>query len=90
MDKVKELQKMINEANNIVVFTGAGVSTDSGLKDFRGKDDLIDTMVNSIVICHDFIRDLYDRSSVSLRELRRFRILFEYLVQSEFVYLILR
>ena len=40
MDKIKELQKMIDEANNIVVFTGAGVSTDSGLKDFRGKDGL--------------------------------------------------
>ena len=40
MDKIKELQKMIDESNNIVVFTGAGVSTDSGLKDFRGKDGL--------------------------------------------------
>ena len=38
MDKIKELQRMIDECNNIVVFTGAGVSTDSGLKDFRGKD----------------------------------------------------
>ena len=40
MDKIKELQEMIDESNNIVVFTGAGVSTDSGLKDFRGKDGL--------------------------------------------------
>ena len=40
MDKIKELQKMIDESNNIVVFTGAGVSTDSGLKDFRSKDGL--------------------------------------------------
>lgn len=40
MDKIKELQKMIDECNNIVVFTGAGVSTDSGLKDFRGKGGL--------------------------------------------------
>ena len=40
MDKIKELQKMIDESNSIVVFTGAGVSTDSGLKDFRGKDGL--------------------------------------------------
>ena len=47
-------------------------------QDFIGKNDLIDTMVNSIVICHNYIRDLYDRSSVSLRELKRFRILFEY------------
>ena len=40
MDKIKELQKMIDESENIVVFTGAGVSTDSGLKDFRSKDGL--------------------------------------------------
>ena len=40
MDKIKELKRMIDECNNIVVFTGAGVSTDSGLKDFRGKDGL--------------------------------------------------
>lgn len=40
MDKIKELQRMIDESNNIVVFTGAGVSTDSGLKDFRSKDGL--------------------------------------------------
>jgi NAD-dependent deacetylase len=40
MDKIKELKKMIDESKNIVVFTGAGVSTDSGLKDFRGKDGL--------------------------------------------------
>ena len=40
MDKIKELQSMIDESNNIVVFTGAGISTGSGLKDFRSKDGL--------------------------------------------------
>lgn len=40
MDKIKQLQKMIEESNNIVVFSGAGVSTESGLKDFRSKDGL--------------------------------------------------
>ena len=40
MDKIDELLKMIKECNNIVAFTGAGVSTDSGLKDFRSKDGL--------------------------------------------------
>ncbi len=40
MDKIKELQHMIDEAKKIVIFTGAGASTDSGLKDFRGKDGL--------------------------------------------------
>ncbi len=37
---IEKLQNMINESNNIVVFTGAGVSTESGLKDFRSKDGI--------------------------------------------------
>ena len=38
--KIELLKKMINECSNIVVFSGAGVSTASGLKDFRSKDGL--------------------------------------------------
>ena len=37
---IEKLIKIIKESNNIVVFTGAGASTDSGLKDFRSKDGL--------------------------------------------------
>ena len=37
---IDELKKLINESNNIVAFTGAGVSTASGIKDFRSKDGL--------------------------------------------------
>lgn len=40
MEKVDKLRKMIEESNNIVCFTGAGVSTDSGIKDFRSKDGM--------------------------------------------------
>lgn len=40
MEDIELLQKLINESDNIVFFGGAGVSTDSGLKDFRGKDGL--------------------------------------------------
>ena len=43
----------------------------------RKKED-IEAMINSIAICHNYIRELYDRSSVSMREIRRFGILFEY------------
>ena len=39
---------------------------------------LIDEIIESIVICHDFIREKYDKSSVSMREIRRFGIFFEY------------
>lgn len=40
MNNIIKLKEMINKSNNIVVFTGAGVSTDSGLKDFRSKDGI--------------------------------------------------
>ena len=40
MDKFLKLQEIIKNSNNIVVFTGAGVSTESGLKDFRSKDGI--------------------------------------------------
>src|SRR5262245_43896234 len=35
MAKVEELKGMIAEAGNIVAFTGAGISTESGIPDFR-------------------------------------------------------
>ena len=34
------LQKYISESKNIVFFGGAGVSTESGIPDFRSKDGL--------------------------------------------------
>ena len=41
MDKKTEiLKEMINESNSIVFFGGAGVSTESGIKDFRSVDGL--------------------------------------------------
>lgn len=40
MDKISRLIEMIDSSKHIVVFTGAGVSTDSGLKDFRSEDGL--------------------------------------------------
>lgn len=40
MNKIDELQKMIDNAYHIVFFGGAGVSTASGIKDFRGKNGL--------------------------------------------------
>lgn len=40
MEKIRMLQKMIDESSNIVFFGGAGVSTDSGIKDFKGVDGL--------------------------------------------------
>ena len=40
MDKIETLKKWVAESTRIVAFTGAGVSTESGIKDFRSKDGL--------------------------------------------------
>ena len=39
-DKIKILSTWIKESKKTVFFGGAGVSTESGLKDFRSKDGL--------------------------------------------------
>ena len=38
--KYKELQRMVDESSRIVFFGGAGVSTESGIPDFRSVDGL--------------------------------------------------
>ena len=40
MDSIEKLQKMIDECSNVVFFGGAGVSTESGIPDFRSVDGL--------------------------------------------------
>ena len=40
MDKIKTLKQWVDESDNIVFFGGAGVSTESGIKDFRSVDGL--------------------------------------------------
>lgn len=40
MEKIELLQKYIDECKSIVFFGGAGVSTESGIKDFRSADGL--------------------------------------------------
>ena len=39
-DKIQQFKQMVKESNNIVFFGGAGVSTESGIPDFRSKDGL--------------------------------------------------
>ncbi len=40
MEKIRRLQEMITESSDIVFFGGAGVSTESGIPDFRSVDGL--------------------------------------------------
>lgn len=40
MSEIKKLQEIIDQGENIVFFGGAGVSTESGIPDFRSQDGL--------------------------------------------------
>ena len=40
MENIKKLREMVDESNYIVFFGGAGVSTESGIKDYRSVDGL--------------------------------------------------
>ena len=39
-EKIMKLQELIDGHDNIVFFGGAGVSTESGIPDFRSQDGL--------------------------------------------------
>lgn len=39
-DKIKKLKEIVDESNNIVLFTGAGISVPSGIPDFRSTNGL--------------------------------------------------
>ena len=42
--EIVELSAMFDAAENIVVFTGAGISTESGIPDFRGPNGIWKTI----------------------------------------------
>lgn len=39
-NRIETLKRWVAESKRIVAFTGAGVSTESGIKDFRSADGL--------------------------------------------------
>lgn len=58
-EQVLELKKMIEESNNIVFFGGAGVSTESGIPDFRSVDGLYHQKYDyppETILSHTFYR----------------------------------
>ncbi len=57
MNKIKYLQELIDKSDNIVFFGGAGVSTESGIKDFRSVDGLYNEKYDyppEIILSHSF------------------------------------
>lgn len=67
MTDIEKLQQIIDESSNIVFFGGAGVSTESGIPDFRSVDGLYNMKYKfppEEIISHDFFfsktEDFYD------------------------------
>ena len=59
MEEIKQLQQIIDESDNIVFFGGAGVSTESGIPDFRSVDGLYNQKYDyppETIISHSFYR----------------------------------
>lgn len=56
-NKIIQLRKIIHESSNIVFFGGAGVSTESGIPDFRSKDGLYNQKYKyppEVILSHSF------------------------------------
>jgi len=59
MNAVEQLKKIIKETDNIVFFGGAGVSTESGIPDFRSVDGLYNQKYDyppETILSHTFYR----------------------------------
>ena len=71
--------------NNAIIDTLKRLKEKNVISDFCNNKDELDKIqkdiIESIVICHNFMRDKIDKSSVSLRELNRFNTFFEYFIK---------
>ena len=59
MEEINKLQSIVDETDNIVFFGGAGVSTESGIPDFRSVDGLYNQKYKyppETIISHSFYR----------------------------------
>lgn len=62
-EQIQELKEMIEESKNIVFFGGAGVSTESGIPDFRSVDGLYHQKYDyppETILSHTFYRRYTD------------------------------
>lgn len=58
-EKIAQLKQIVAESNNIVFFGGAGVSTESGIPDFRSVDGLYNQKYKyppEVMVSHSFYR----------------------------------
>jgi len=76
MEKNSEVAKLfalIKEAKHLVALTGAGVSTLSGIRDFRGKNGLYNEMDAEKILTLSILRKT--RLFITIRQVPSFTIL---------------
>lgn len=62
--KIKQLEQILQNSKSIVFFGGAGVSTESGIPDFRSQSGLYNQKSDippEVVLSHDFFFDHPDK-----------------------------
>ena len=74
--KIEMLKQIVEESSNIVFFGGAGVSTESGIPDFRSVDGLYNQKYKyppEVMVSHSFYRshpedffDFYKNKMIAL------------------------
>lgn len=60
MEQIKQLKQLVDNSDNIVFFGGAGVSTESGIPDFRSVDGLYNQKYDyppETILSHTFYRN---------------------------------
>ena len=60
MGQIDQLRQWVNESDNIVFFGGAGVSTESGIPDFRSVDGLYNQQYDyppETILSHTFTEE---------------------------------
>ena len=74
----KDYEKMY--IKNTIIYLLDKFKKEGKISNINNKDiiNLKDEIINSIIICHDFIREKYDKSYICMRDLKRFGILYEY------------
>ena len=60
MNQIQKLQQLIDQSHRIVFFGGAGVSTESGIPDFRSTDGLYNQKYDyppEVILSHTFYEE---------------------------------
>lgn len=59
MNKIEQLKEIVEKSNNIVFFGGAGVSTESGIPDFRSSNGIFSKSYNRNIMPEEIVSHTY-------------------------------